>query len=72
MHLKHIISSQEQGQKTMFIHISHEEIRQLTTDHNGVCSMDESRVGLKPMQLHWALRHGVWVDCSFLPDTPCA
>jgi len=19
--------------------------------------------GLKPMQLHWAPRHGVWVDC---------
>ena len=31
-----------------------------------------TRAGLKPMQLHWAPRHGVWVDCSFLPDTPCA
>jgi len=33
------------------------------------------RAGLKPMQpmqLHWAPRHGVWVDYSFLPDTPCA
>jgi len=32
------------------------------------------RAGLKPMQpmqLHWTPRHGVWVDCSFLPDTPC-
>jgi len=29
-----------------------------------------TRAGLKPMQpmqLHWAPRHGVWVDCSFLP-----
>jgi len=24
------------------------------------------------MQLHWAPRHGAWVDGSFLPDTPCA
>jgi len=31
-----------------------------------------NRAGVKPMQLHWAPRHGVWVDCSFLPDTPCA
>ena len=31
-----------------------------------------TRAGLKPMQLHWALRHGVWADCSFLADTPCA
>jgi len=32
------------------------------------------RAGLKPMQpmqLHWAPCHVVWVDCSFLPDTPC-
>ena len=32
------------------------------------------RAGLKPtqpMQLHWTPRHGVWVNCSFLPDTPC-
>ena len=27
---------------------------------------------MQPMQLHWAPHHGVWVDCSFLPDTPCA
>jgi len=34
-----------------------------------------SRASLKPMQptqLHRAPRHGVWVDCSFLPDTRCA
>jgi len=24
------------------------------------------------MQLHWAPRRGGWVDCLFLPDTPCA
>jgi len=33
------------------------------------------RAGLKPMQpmqLHWAPRLLVWVDYSFLPDTPCA
>jgi len=34
------------------------------------------RAGLKPMQptqLHWGPRYnGVWVDCSFLPDIPCA
>jgi len=33
------------------------------------------RTGLKqmqPMQLHWAPRHCVWVDCSFFPDTTCA
>jgi len=32
-----------------------------------------SRAGLKPMQLmqlHWVPRQGVWVDCSFSPDTP--
>jgi len=32
-----------------------------------------ARADLKPMQpvqLHWAPRHGVWVSCSFLPDTP--
>jgi len=23
------------------------------------------RAGLKPMQLHWSPRHGVWVDYSF-------
>jgi len=37
--------------------------------------MGTIRAGLKPMQpmqLHWVPRHGVWVDCSFLPDTPCA
>jgi len=36
---------------------------------------EQSGAGLKPMQpmqLRWALRHGVWVDNSFLPDTPCA
>jgi len=32
----------------------------------------KARAGLKPMQVHWAPRHGVWVDYSFLPDTPCA
>jgi len=31
----------------------------------------EPRAGLKPMQVHWAPRHGVWVDCSFVPNTPC-
>ena len=31
---------------------------------------DVLRAGLKPMQLRWAPRHGVWVD--LLPDTPCA
>jgi len=39
-----------------------------------------NRAGLKPvqpMQLHWARasgapRHGVCVNCSFLPDTPSA
>jgi len=35
-------------------------------------SKSNPRAGLKPMQLHWAPRHGVWVDGSFLPDTPCA
>jgi len=29
------------------------------------------RTGLKPMRMHWAPRHGIWVDCSSLPDTPC-
>jgi len=28
------------------------------------------RAGHTPMQLHLAPRHGVWVGCSFLPDTP--
>jgi len=23
---------------------------------------------MQPMQLHWAPRHSVWVECSFLPD----
>jgi len=27
---------------------------------------------MQPMQLHWTPRHGVWVNYSFLPDTPCA
>jgi len=27
---------------------------------------------MQPMQLHWAPRHGVLVDYSFLPDTPYA
>jgi len=34
-----------------------------------IYSCFSSRAGLKPMQLHWAPRLGVWVDYSFLPDT---
>jgi len=30
------------------------------------------RAGLKPMQLHWAPRHGGWTGRSFLPDAPYA
>jgi len=26
---------------------------------------------MQPTQLHWTPRLGVWVDYSFLPDTPC-
>ena len=38
------------------------------------CATLTGRVGVKPMQpmqLHWPPRHGVWVDCSFLSNTPC-
>jgi len=54
-----------------------------TTSHNHfvttgvpshtVCTNTIHRAGLKPMQpmkLPWVARHSVWVDCSFLPDTP--
>jgi len=31
-------------------------------------SLSKSRAGLKPMQVHWAPRHGGRTGCSFLPD----
>jgi len=34
-------------------------------------SLSKARAGLKPMQLHYAQRHGGRTCCLFLPDNPC-
>ena len=58
--------------------ISRHYTAQLANFFKGWCCDDllvAIRAGLKPMQpmqLHWAPHHGVWVSCSYLPDTPCS
>jgi len=51
-----------------------------THERNSIASSLTHKAGLKPMQLHWAPRYGVWVDCSFCQihialensvETPC-
>jgi len=57
---------------TRFFETGHSHESMLLRAKEATYGYYHARPGLKPMQLHWAPRYGVWVDCSFLPDTPCA